>query len=85
MTDLFGNPTGELVQADAFPRGPQGLTEALSEARATLSLLASKAEAGALNAAQARRYHEARALVRHSEGLGLDETEILAPHRRRTP
>lgn len=77
--DLFGEGAERVRQADMLEgRGPQGMSEALNEARATVSSLEGKIQRGDASVEEARRYNDARSLLRRAEGRGLDADEVRA-------
>ncbi len=86
--DLFGEEIipGGPAQGDLLGegRGPQGMTAALDEARATASTLEGRVLRGSASAEEVRRYQEARSFIRRTEGRGLDRDE-LARQRERGP
>lgn len=80
LVDLFGEETRTPRQGslELGGRGPQGITAALEDARATVSSLEGKVSRGAASAAEEARFEEARSLIRRSEGRGLDLGEVSA-------
>src|SRR5690606_37839769 len=58
------------------PRGPQGRTAALDEARQTVSLLEGKVARGAARPSEIRRYESARAVIRSLEGQGMSPEDV---------
>lgn len=76
--DLFGNEVEPGVRQEELlgSGGPQGVTEAYNDARAIVSQLQAKVEAGAATDAEKQRYATSLSFVRRQEGRGLDATEV---------
>lgn len=79
--DLFGEPVrGEERQGELLPdtEGPVGMSRAVPEAEATVSMLEGRVQRGEATASEIQRYREAKALLRRQEGMDADD---LARHR----
>lgn len=76
--NLFGENVDDVVEQTDALAGPRGMSDAVNDARATVSQLEAKVEAGAATNAEVARYNEARSVLRASEGRGLDEAEVAA-------